>query len=59
MEVDINITSLKKETTRKAFNLELKNRFSVLDNTRDEEANIQDEWNNIKNVFTETAEKVL
>ena len=39
---------------KKAFKLELKNRFSALDNT-DTEDNIQEKWNTIKKTYVEAA----
>jgi len=38
--------------------LELKNRFSVL-STQNENTDIEESWKVIKNVYTETSEKIL
>ena len=41
---------------KKAFKLELKNRFSALDNTDTEDHdNIQEKWNTIKKTYVEAA----
>ncbi|XP_048743004.2 uncharacterized protein LOC125656441 [Ostrea edulis] len=51
----LDIPRLNSPTVRKAFNLELKNRFNVLEN----EDTIEEHWNNIKSIYNETAEKII
>ena len=55
----LDIPRLDAPTVRKAFNLELKNRFSVLENETTDADAIEKHWNNIRTVYNETAEKVI
>jgi len=45
-------------SVREEFKLELKNRFSVL-SSQTENTNIEESWKILKNVYTETSEKIL
>ena len=55
----IDIAKLKLPNVKKAFCIELKNRFQALQSTDEETDTIQEKWNNIKSIFTETAEKTV
>ena len=54
----LDIARLKAPSPQKAFNLEVKNRFSVLENTPPAD-DIQESWNNIKAVHTEIEVNVI
>ena len=52
----LDIEKIKIPDVKKAFKLELKNRFSALDNTDTEDHdNIQEKWNTIKKTYVEAA----
>ncbi len=52
----IDIQKLKSHETAKKFQIELRNRFDAL---ADDTDTVQTEWDNIKTVYTKTAEKIL
>lgn len=45
--------------TKKAFSIKLKNRFSLLVDTEEDQCTVKSSWNNIKNIYTERAKKVI
>ncbi|VDH90166.1 Hypothetical predicted protein [Mytilus galloprovincialis] len=47
----LDTARLKSPNVKKAFCLELKNRFSVLDNSDDGEDSVQEKWDNIKDIY--------
>ncbi|CAG2188490.1 unnamed protein product [Mytilus edulis] len=55
----LDTARLKSPNVKKAFCLELKNRFSVLDNSDDGEDSVQEKWDNIKDIYVKTAEKTV
>ena len=56
----IDIKRLKEPEIKQKFTIELKNRFRVLENHNpDEENSIEKKWENIKNVYDKTSEKII
>jgi len=53
-----NVQKLQMWSVREEFKLELKNRCSVL-STQNENTDIEERWKVIKNVYTETSEKIM
>jgi len=52
------VQKLQMSSVREKFKMELKNRFSVL-STQNEDTDIEESWNAIKNVYIETSEKIM
>ena len=52
------VQKLQMPSLREELKLELKNRSSVL-STQNEDTDIEESWNAIKNVYIETSEKIL
>ena len=55
---EYDVQKLQMPIVREEFELQLKNRSSVL-STQNEDTDIADSWKTIKNVYTETSEKIL
>lgn len=50
---------LTKPDVQRKFCLELRNRFRVLENLEQEDSSLENEWQNIKQAYQQTAEKLL
>ena len=53
-----NVQKLQMPSVREEFKLELKNKFSA-HSAQNEDTDIEESWKAIKNVYTETSEKIL
>jgi hypothetical protein len=55
---EYDVQKLQMPSVREEFKLELKNKFSAL-SAQNEDTDIEESWKAIKNVYTETSEKIL
>ena len=58
-QMNFDSRRLKNSTAKEEFKLEIKNRFDVLEETKFEDDTMQHKWENLKNIYKETAEKIL
>lgn len=55
----INTKRLNKPDVQRKFCLELRNKFRVLENLEQEASSLENEWQNIKQAYPQTAEKTI
>ncbi|XP_072375656.1 uncharacterized protein [Diabrotica undecimpunctata] len=54
-----NVSKLEEKEGKRQYQLELRNRFQLLETKENERENIDQKWHSIKTIITETAEKCI